>query len=163
MPIISCRGDLFLAARTKGVTRVVAHVVNDAGGWGAGFTRSVSRFSPLPEERYRAWARGDRGTVFKLGQIQIVNMHEPHMGIINMIAQHGYSRPGKPAIQYDALDECLRNLRLAVDYLSQRNPKRIEILIPRIGCGLAGGTWDQVCPLLTKHLAIYDVYVYDLA
>ena len=163
MPIIYCRGDLFLAARTKGVSRVVAHVVNDVGGWGAGFTRSVSRFSPLPAERYRAGVRGERGTVFKLGQLQVVNVHEPHYAIMNMVAQHGYSRPTKPALDYTALDECLRNLRLCVDYLSQRIPSRIEILMPRIGCGLARGTWDRVEPLIAKHLQPYDVYVYDLA
>jgi len=161
MPVTYCRGDLFLAARTPGVTRVIAHVVNDVGGWGSGFTRSVSRFSPLPAQRYRSWAKGERGP-FLLGMVQVVNTQEPHLGIINMLCQHGYSRPDKPALSYLALDECLRKLASCCDYLSQRNPKRIEILMPRIGCGLAGGTWDQVEPLIEKHLAKYDVYVYDL-
>jgi hypothetical protein len=36
--------------------------------------------------------------------------------------------------------------------------------MPRIGCGLAGGNWDQIEPLLEEHLALagFDVPVYDL-
>jgi hypothetical protein len=36
--------------------------------------------------------------------------------------------------------------------------------MPRIGCGRAGGNWDQIEPLLHEHLAIagFDVCVYDL-
>lgn len=36
--------------------------------------------------------------------------------------------------------------------------------MPRIGCGLAGGTWDQIEPLLEERLvcAGFDVRVYDL-
>jgi hypothetical protein len=38
------------------------------------------------------------------------------------------------------------------------------IHMPRIGCGLAGGSWDQVEPLLETHLARagFNVWVYDL-
>ena len=38
------------------------------------------------------------------------------------------------------------------------------IHMPRIGCGLAGGNWDQIEPLLEEHLAMagFDVRVYDL-
>tara|TARA_R110002111_G_scaffold227346_2_gene288919 strand:+ start:47395 stop:47511 length:117 start_codon:yes stop_codon:yes gene_type:complete len=35
--------------------------------------------------------------------------------------------------------------------------------MPRIGCGLAGGKWDKVEPLIEQTLrtAGIDVYVYD--
>lgn len=38
------------------------------------------------------------------------------------------------------------------------------IHMPRIDCGLVGGNWDQVEPLLAEHLALarFDVRVYDL-
>ncbi|MCA6091031.1 hypothetical protein LE181_02440 [Streptomyces sp. SCA3-4] len=29
----------------------------------------------------------------------------------------------------------------------------MNVHLPGIGCGLAGGTWDHVEPLLTTHLA----------
>jgi hypothetical protein len=36
--------------------------------------------------------------------------------------------------------------------------------MPRIGCGLAGGKWDLIEPLLDEYLAMagLDVCVYDL-
>jgi hypothetical protein len=34
--------------------------------------------------------------------------------------------------------------------------------MPRIGCGLAGGTWDKVEPIVLKELAGLDVFVYDM-
>jgi len=37
--------------------------------------------------------------------------------------------------------------------------------MPRIGCGLAGGKWEQIEPLIERHLAAAgaEVVVYDLA
>ena len=39
-----------------------------------------------------------------------------------------------------------------------------SVHMPRIGCGLAGGNWDQIEPLLEEHLAMagFDVRMYDL-
>jgi hypothetical protein len=67
--------------------------------------------------------------------------------------------PANPvAIRYDALAQCLSRF---VGWLE----KETVIHMPRIGCGLAGGSWDQVEPLLEEHLAGvgFDVRVYDLA
>jgi hypothetical protein len=75
-----------------------------------------------------------------------------------MVAQHGYVSPGNPvAIRYDALAQCLSTL-------AGRLAEGMTIHMPRIGCGLAGGNWDQVEPLLDNHLARagFDVWVYDL-
>jgi hypothetical protein len=33
--------------------------------------------------------------------------------------------------------------------------------MPRIGCGLAGGTWDRVGPIVDWTLDRRDVFVYD--
>jgi hypothetical protein len=33
--------------------------------------------------------------------------------------------------------------------------------MPRIGCGLAKGDWDQVEPLIQESLGDIPVYVYD--
>ena len=36
--------------------------------------------------------------------------------------------------------------------------------MPRIGCGLAGGTWDKIEPLINESLVKNEIetYVYDL-
>jgi len=40
-----------------------------------------------------------------------------------------------------------------------------SVHLPRIGCGLAGGEWSKIEPLLEKHICVKDVavFVYDLA
>ena len=40
-----------------------------------------------------------------------------------------------------------------------------SVHMPRIGCGLAGGTWDRIEPLIQTHLADRGiaVTVYDFA
>ena len=61
------------------------------------------------------------------------------------------------AIRYDALAQCLAKLAAQIG-------QGTLIHMPRIGCGLAGETWDQIEPLLDEHLAMagFDVRVYDL-
>jgi O-acetyl-ADP-ribose deacetylase (regulator of RNase III) len=134
---------------------VIAHVCNDSGGWGKGFVLAISRRWPEPEAAYRRWARS--GQKFGLGMVQLVKV-EDHLRVANMVAQHGYvSRANPVAIRYDALAQCLSTLagQIGVGTL---------IHMPRIGCGLAGGNWDQIEPLLEEHLAKagFDVWVYDL-
>jgi hypothetical protein len=61
------------------------------------------------------------------------------------------------AIRCDALAQCLSKLAGQID-------EGTIIHMPRIGCGLAGGNWDQIEPLLEEHLAMagFDVRVHDL-
>jgi O-acetyl-ADP-ribose deacetylase (regulator of RNase III) len=74
-----------------------------------------------------------------------------------MVAQRGYRvlDSGIP-LQYGALDECL----LELDY--EATVRAASVHMPRIGCGLAGGSWERVEPLIQKNLGYKDVYVYDL-
>jgi len=61
-------------------------------------------------------------------------------------------------VRYPAIEACLE--KLAVEAL------RLEasVHMPRIGCGLAGGTWDRIEPIIERTLTKQDVdvYVYDL-
>jgi len=89
--------------------------------------------------------------------VQLITV-EDRLSVANMVAQHDYvSRANPVAIRYDALAQCLSKL---ADKIEQGT----VIHMPRIGCGLAGGSWDQVEPLLDEHLAMagFDVRVYDL-
>jgi hypothetical protein len=40
-----------------------------------------------------------------------------------------------------------------------------SVHMPRIGCGLAGGKWEKIEPIIQKHLCDggIDVTVYDFA
>jgi len=153
MPVSYLIGDA--TAPEGGGPGVIAHVCNDSGGWGKGFVMALSRRWPEPESAYRRWARSSQN--FGLGMVQLVQVAD-QLRVANMVAQHGYvSRANPVAIRYDALAQCLSKLAGQIDVGTL-------IHMPRIGCGLAGGSWDQIEPLLEEHLASagFDVRVYDL-
>jgi O-acetyl-ADP-ribose deacetylase (regulator of RNase III) len=137
--------------------KIICHVCNDVGGWGKGFVVALSKRWPEPEAQYRAWHRQGESGGFRLGAIQLVDV-EPSLMVANMVAQHGV-RPtgGVPPIRYDALRECLRALAERAASLDA------SVHMPRIGCGLAGGSWPAVEAIIDETLlaATVPVHVYD--
>ena len=156
MSAIHClKGDA--TAPAPGGMRIICHVCNDVGAWGKGFVLAVSRRWPEPEREYRAWHERGAAGGFALGAIQIVAV-EPDLAVANMIAQHGLRpRGGVPPIRHEALRQCLASLA------TQAAASGASVHMPRIGCGLAGGTWPDIEPIIHATLvaAGVPVYVYD--
>ena len=137
--------------------RIVAHVCNDLGGWGKGFVLAVSKRWPGPEAAYRACHRDRAANDFGLGAVGIVPV-EPYIWVANMVAQRGMKTGSNgPPIRYEALRECLGKLAREAERLGA------SVHMPRIGCGLAGGRWEMVEPLILDELAAkgIGVTVYD--
>jgi O-acetyl-ADP-ribose deacetylase (regulator of RNase III) len=137
--------------------RVIAHICNDLGGWGKGFVVAVSKRWKEPEAAYRAWHKGRSKNDFGLGAIQLVSV-EPYLWVANMVAQHGMKTGSQgPPIRYEAVRACLKALAVEA--------KRLEasVHMPRIGCGLAGGRWEEIEPILSEELIAkgVEVTVYD--
>ncbi|MCQ9634393.1 macro domain-containing protein [Chryseobacterium sp. WG23] len=135
--------------------KIIAHICNDIGGWGKGFVTAVSKRWKHPEKEYREWFRSKEN--FTLGEIQMVRTEED-VWVCNMIAQHKIITHSEvPPIRYMAAEECL--LKLTHEAL-QRNA---SVHMPRIGCGLAGGKWEQIEPIIERTLLNknVEVYVYD--
>lgn len=143
--------------------KIIAHIVNDEGKWGSGFVVALSRRSRIAEDAYRMWHRnGHNGaTPFELGQTQMVN-YADGIFVANMIAQRGVRHdPAAPrAVDYAALHEALTRVG---DYCL-RKLDRPGVHMPRIGCGLGGGTWDEIEPIIQNTLIARGVpaTVYDL-
>lgn len=137
--------------------QIIAHVCNDVGAWGRGFVLALSRRWSAPERIYLNSFR-DRPTP-SLGRVQLIWVSET-VAVANMIAQRGIrSTPeALPAIRYDALHLCLETLGHHAVLTGA------SVHIPRIGCGLAGGTWEQVEPIVRATLAARGVptFVYTL-
>lgn len=141
--------------------RIVAHIVNDCGWWGRGFVMAVSARWPEVRRQYQRWyqnADGESGSL-RLGVVQFVPVGDG-IEIANMVGQRGVrqQRYAPPPIRYDALQQWLAAVGLrAIE-------RRASVHMPRIGCGLAGGTWDRVEPLIVEHLVQRGVAVtvYDL-
>lgn len=138
-------------------TKIICHVCNDVGGWGKGFVVALSKRWPEPEARYRAWHAQGEAAGFRLGAIQLVNV-APALMVANMVAQRGVrATPSVPAIRYEALEECLTTLA------EQATSLAASVHMPRIGCGLAGGSWAEVEAIIDATLlaAAVPVHVYD--
>jgi O-acetyl-ADP-ribose deacetylase (regulator of RNase III) len=156
MAIRYIKGDA-TSPQAKGV-KVIAHVCNDLGGWGKGFVLAISKRWTAPEVAYRAWHRDRASNDFGLGAVQFVQV-DPYVWVANMVAQRGVkpSKENGPPIRYDALDQCLQVLA------TQAADLDATVHMPRIGCGLAGGKWSHVEPLIDNRLTArgVEVTVYD--
>ena len=79
-----------------------------------------------------------------LGVVQMVE--DKGKIICNMFSQDGYGYNGKLYTNYEAFRECLQEL-------ADRLPDRIDIAMPfKIGCGLGGGEWEVVFPMIEDIL-----------
>jgi O-acetyl-ADP-ribose deacetylase (regulator of RNase III) len=141
--------------------KIIAHICNDIGAWGAGFVVPLGKKYPLVKSSYLAWAVKEELIPFRLGRMKLVPVawtaFVSHVFVANMIAQEGCGwNNGVPPIRYNALEDCLAELVLHARSLNA------SVHMPRIGCGLGGGTWSEVELLINKHLPNIDVKVYDL-
>lgn len=137
--------------------KVIAHICNDLGGWGKGFVLAISRRWPEPEADYRAWHRHRAQNDFGLGAVRLVQVR-PDLWVANMVGQHGMRRGSAgPPIRYDATERCLTTLA------AEAQARDASVHMPRIGTGLAGGTWSRIEPLIITALSDRDVpvTVYD--
>lgn len=130
--------------------KIITHIVNDLGLWGAGFVLAVSKKWNEPEESYRALKPEER----ILGNVQFVKV-EDDITIANMFGQKGVrSETNTRPINYTAVKQSLKKVS---DYAIETNA---TIHMPRIGCGLAGGDWFLIEKLIHEVVKA-DVTVYD--
>jgi O-acetyl-ADP-ribose deacetylase (regulator of RNase III) len=138
--------------------KLLVHVCNDVGKWGKGFVLAISRRWKEPENSLHTWHRGETSQRFALGEVQLVQA-EPTLWVANLVGQHGVASKQRrdPPIRYDAVRAGLASVR--------EHALRLDasVHMPRIGCGLAGGRWDQIEPIIDAELSAHgvDVTVYD--
>lgn len=137
--------------------KIIMHVCNNLGGWGAGFVLSVSKRWKLPEQEYRKWFAGKQN--FKLGEVQFVFV-QTDITVANMLAQHSIrsNNDEPPAVEIKDLESCLEKIYLH----AFENGSSVHA--PKIASGLAGLKWEEVEPLIKKHLIDkgIDVTIYEI-
>ena len=130
--------------------KVIAHIVNNANQWEAGFVLALNKRWNAPKYFYHKF-RGHR----VLGENQYLNV-EFDITIVNMCAQDNLSDSKIiPPIRYDALIKCLVQLN---NYLVSNND---TLHCPKFGAGIAGGDWEIIERLINKYITV-DVFVYEL-
>lgn len=136
--------------------KIIVHVCNDIGGWGKGFVMAISKRWKEPEKQYRGWFKSKED--FELGKVQFVQVEED-LWVANLIGQHKINKDenGSAPIRYNAIEE---GLKVVSDFAKTNNG---SVHMPRIGCGLAGGKWEMIEPIILKTLSDQniEVVVYD--
>jgi O-acetyl-ADP-ribose deacetylase (regulator of RNase III) len=136
--------------------KIIAHICNDQGAWGRGFVLALSHRWRQPAAAFKTWFREKSG--FELGEVQFVQV-EPDVWVANMVAQHGLrAQNGVPPIRYEAVRACLEKVADKAKELGA------TVHMPRIGCGLAGGEWSRIEPIIVAALCRQgiEVTIYDL-
>jgi O-acetyl-ADP-ribose deacetylase (regulator of RNase III) len=130
--------------------KIIVHICNDKGAWNGGFTGVLNNRWILPKIAYRKLVQR------KLGAVQFIAV-EREIRVANLIAQTlGYANG--PPIRYAAL-ECALQVVAQEAIIS-----KASVHMPRIGCGLAGGSWSNIEPIINAELVQkgINVVVYDL-
>ena len=140
--------------------KIICHVCNDVGAWGAGFVVALSKRWKLPELRYREWHAGDSDDgPFELGEVQFVAT-DSNITVANMIGQRGIRRgaKGAPPVRYEAIRTALGKV---ADFAAASSS---SVHMPRIGAGLGGGDWNTIEVIIEDELCSRSIEatVYDL-
>lgn len=136
--------------------KIIAHIVNNVGAFGAGVSGAIGKRWPEVEQEYRSswqWC--------PLGSVQTVHpITDKSVIIANLSAQDGLPGRSNPQpCSLDALQSCLQICR---DYAMEWSA---SVHMPRIGTGYGGRSWNaDILPIIERFLcaAGVQVYVYDL-
>ena len=137
--------------------KMIVHVCNNIGAWGAGFVLAISKRWKEPESRFKMEYKMFGRPI--MGSCQPVEVEED-IYVMSMICQQGIAYKGRKdaPIRYDELEYCLNGIANA-----SKQYGNASIHMPRIGCGLAGGKWEEVEAIINRTLINkgVEVFVYD--
>lgn len=94
----------------------------------------------------------------KLGNIDgVYNMEGRGIHVYNMYTQFHWKEPSRYGIplDYDAMRLCFRKLNQEIEIMRDRladMDRKIELIIPKIGCGFAGGDWNKVRKIVQEEI-----------
>ena len=118
---------------------------------------AISKRWKEPAKQYKQWYK--EGKDFALGAVQFVAVEE-NVWVANIIGQHKIYKDenGNPPIRYEAVKEGLQQV---AGFAQKINAK---VQMPRIGCGLAGGSWDEIEAIIEDTLLQkgIEVFVCDI-
>ena len=118
----------------------IVHQVNNKRVMGAGLAKQIRAKFPRHYLDYQ-------NAPLYLGNVIVTPVRE-RTWVVGLVAQNGYGRDGKCYTDYEALKDCLESLSLMLTELYPKEP----VLFPYgIGCGLAGGDWKKVEPLIETY------------
>lgn len=157
--LIEVQGDL-LASDCD----IIAHGCNCFHTMGSGIARQIAKQIP---EALVADKKTVYGDINKLGTYSVASAKLSQKStstikcVFNLYTQHKF---GTDAVQvdYSAVEKAMKNFRNAVAQMEILHGLPLKVGIPRIGCGLAGGDWRIIKPLIEAAFYDHPIYVYSL-
>lgn len=144
-------GDIFSPNRT-GHEIIVCHQVNCRGVMGAGLAKQIRDRFPIAYTMYQRECRSVSQSADLLGKVLFipVQYHGFDFTIANIFSQDGYGRD-RCYTDYEALREAFRPIRTMAEPLPARALTTVRIPY-KMGCGLAGGSWEIVEKIIDEEL-----------
>jgi len=127
---------------------IIVHGCNAQGVMGSGVAKAIREKYPKAYDAYRLWHEMD---FLKLGRCCPLFVTK-ELIVCNAITQDRYGTDGKQYVNYDALRTCFADVARYA-----RAPETPicfkDIHFPLIGCGLGGGDWKVIEPIIQEELA----------
>ena len=127
---------------------VIVHGCNCFHTMGAGIAKELSnRYPQVLKADIDYTIKGDRSKLGGYTYVEIVTASGHKFIVVNAYTQYYYGRPKKgtgPIVDYSALETAFRTIA--------KNYKHLRIGYPRIGAGLAGGSWLIIEAIINKEL-----------
>jgi O-acetyl-ADP-ribose deacetylase (regulator of RNase III) len=145
--------------------KIIVHCCNNIGGWGRGFVVALSKKWKEPEANYREWynkkewtqdcPNGTETIRFELGEVQFVDVD--HLTkVANLIGQKGIAfGPEGPPVRYEEIKKGFLKIKNYI--LNTKSTANIHM--PRIGCGLAGGSWQKIYDIIKEVFEDTDIQI----
>jgi len=127
---------------------VIGHCSNCFCAMGSGIAPQIKHKFP---EAYKVDCETISGDESKMGTITYTKNTKPTT-IVNLYGQYGYGRKnGQMDLDYDALRKALR--------MAKNKFTGKSFGFPKLGSGLAGGSWDIIEQIIEEELKGEDVTV----
>lgn len=137
--------NIIALAQTKQYN-YLAHGCNCFCTMGAGVAKAIKDVYPGAYEADKKTKNGDSS---KLGRVSFSK--EKDITILNCYTQYGCGTDSRK-LNYEALYLCLTKI-------SEVMKNGESIIFPKIGCGLAGGDWNIVLPMIENVLKNFNVTI----
>ena len=136
------KGDIVKLA-LDGQFDVIVHGCNCFHAMNSGVAKAIrAEFPEVYETDVQLTKKGDRGKLGTINATPIVR-GDVSFYVVNAYTQYDYGYDGSQRVNYEAL-------RKAFFCVAAFKGKRIAY--PKIGCGLAGGSWEIVSSIIDQEL-----------
>ena len=158
-------GDLVLAFKNNDID-ALCHGCNCFHTMTKGIAKSIS--SQYPDVLQTDIDHGQKGDMKRLGDfsLSIIDRNGINGVVYNVYSQFNFGRIYGIPIDYSALEQGLSKVRNHIETsmsIFNSNRDRKLLGLPKIGCGLAGGKWSIVEPLIERLFegAEFDVVIFS--